>query len=161
LPAINNKRILASLLQRMYWIESEMEQLGTWEARIELMDENIQALEILSHDSDRHWITIEKWLDKAHIEIPQSKPNGVPDHAFDFEDMAAPDMFSKINKYEILAMNAYKDMLGTDPNVLEELLPDENERQEFLNDIEKLVHDEEKHSNICKKQIGGFAKVMY
>lgn len=145
----------------MYWIESEMEQLGTWEARIELMDENIQALEVLSHDSDRHWITIEKWLTKAKIEIPQSRPKGVPDHAFDFEDMAGPDMFSKILKYEVLAENAYRDVENTDPSIIAELIPDEGDREEFLADISQLIKDEEKHANICKKEIGGFTKVMY
>jgi hypothetical protein len=43
MPVIKEKKALVSLLQRMYWIESEMEQLGTWEARIEMMDENLEA----------------------------------------------------------------------------------------------------------------------
>jgi len=60
MPVIKDKKILASLLQRMYWIESEMEQLGTWEARIEMMEENLEALEVLSHDSDLHGSIVEK-----------------------------------------------------------------------------------------------------
>jgi len=160
-PPINNKQILASQLQRMYWIESEMEQLGTWEARVELMDENIQALEVLSHDSDRHWLTLEKWLTKTNIEVPQSRPKGIPEHTFDFEGLAGPDMFSKILKYEILAENVYKDVKNTEPSIIAELIPDENDRNEFLDDIEQLINDEGKHADICKKQIGGFAKVMY
>ncbi|WP_406659685.1 hypothetical protein V7O66_07485 [Methanolobus sp. ZRKC3] len=161
MPAIKNKRILTSLLQKMYWIESEMEQLGIWEARIELMNENIEALETLSHDSDKHWIIIEKWLTKTNIKIPQSRPNGVPEHVFDFDGLAAQDIFSKILKYEVLSMNAYKDVLNTDPTVIEELLPDENDKKDFLRDFKQLIVDEEKHAIICRKQIGGFAKVMY
>lgn len=161
MPAIKDKKILASLMQRMYWLESEMEQLGTWEARIEMMDENLEALEILSHDSDLHGSIVEKWLIKANIEVPKTIPKGLPNHIFDFDGLSAPEMFSSIKKYEILALNAYKDMMNADAAVIEELLPDVNDRAEFTKDLEGLIRDEEKHANICKKQVQGFAKVMY
>jgi len=37
MAVIKDRSALTSLLKRMYWIEAEMEQLGTWEARIQLM----------------------------------------------------------------------------------------------------------------------------
>lgn len=54
MAAIKDKSVLASFLKRMHWIEAEMEQLGTWEARIQLIGDNIGALEKLSDDSYRH-----------------------------------------------------------------------------------------------------------
>jgi hypothetical protein len=161
MPVIKEKKVLVSLLQRMYWIESEMEQLGTWEARIEMMDENLEALEILSHDSDLHGSIVEKWLVKANIEIPKTVPKGLPTHVFNFEGLSAPEMFISIRKYEVLAMNAYKDMMNAESSVIEELLPDPIDRREFINDLQKLIRDEEKHASICNKQALGFAKVMY
>jgi hypothetical protein len=145
----------------MYWIESEMEQLGTWEARIEMMDESLEALEILSHDSDLHGSIVEKWLIKAKIEVPRTVPKGLPAHIFNFEGLSAPEMFISIKKYEILAMNAYKDIMNADAPVIEELLPDPSDRKEFMSDLQKLIRDEEKHASICNKQAQGFAKVMY
>ncbi|WP_340818876.1 hypothetical protein [Methanolobus sp. WCC4] len=161
LPVIKDRTTLEKLLQRMYWIEAEMEQLGTWEARIELMDEDVSALETLSHDSDQHGDIIKKWLIKANINIPEEAPHGLPKHIFDFDGMAGPDMFRTIMKYEILAMNVYKDIKKAKPEVIKEILPDENDADEFLNDMEQLIKDEEMHADICKKQTGGFAKVMY
>ncbi len=161
LPTIKNRITLEKLLQKMYWIEAEMEQLGTWEARIEMMNENIEALEVLSHDSDRHGDIIKKWLLKSNINIPEEAPQGIPEHIFDFEGLANEEMFKNIMKYEILAMNVYKDIRNTDPNIISEMIPDENDAMEFIHDMEKLVKDEEKHANICKEQIGGFTKIMY
>ncbi|MBN2110695.1 MAG: hypothetical protein JW705_06365 [Methanosarcinaceae archaeon] len=161
MPAIENKEVLISLMQKMYWIEAEMEQMNTWEARIEMMDENLEALEILSHDSERHGSIVEKWLRKANIEVPETIPKGLPKHIFDFEGLSSPEIFSRIIKYEILAMNAYKDMLNTDPGIIRALFGNENDRKEFLQDLEQLIKDEEKHTNICKKQIGGYLKIKY
>ena len=69
MAVIKEKSVLAALLKRMYWIEAEMEQLGTWEARIQFMGENIEALEKLSHDSDKHWNILQKWLLIADIPL--------------------------------------------------------------------------------------------
>ncbi|MCQ6962912.1 hypothetical protein [Methanolobus chelungpuianus] len=51
-----------------------MEQLDTREGRIELMDENLEALEILSHDSDFHGSLMEKWLIRANMEVSMNIP---------------------------------------------------------------------------------------
>ncbi|WP_245747893.1 hypothetical protein [Methanolobus profundi] len=158
---IKDKISLEKLLQRMYWIEAEMEQLGTWEARIEMMEDNVAALETLSHDSDQHGEIIKKWLIKGNINIPTEAPPGLPKHIFDFDGLASPEMFRIIMKYEILAMNVYKDMSNTDPEIIKELLPEENDASDFLSDMEQLIKDESMHAGICKKQIGGFTKVMY
>jgi hypothetical protein len=161
LPVIKDKVTLEKMLQRMYWIEAEMEQLGTWEARIEMMDENVAALETLSHDSDRHGDIMKKWLVKGNIAVPDEAPHGLPKHIFDFDGVSSHEMFKTIMKYEILAMNAYKDMKNTNPEVLNEVFPDENDVKEFLDDMEQLIKDEEMHAGICKKQVGGYTTVMY
>lgn len=158
---IKDKVTLEKMLQRMYWIEAEMEQLGTWEARIEMMDENVAALETLSHDSDRHGDIMKKWLVKSEISVPEEAPHGLPKHIFDFDGVSSHEMFKTIMKYEILAMNAYKDMKNTNPEVLNEVFPDENDVKEFLADMEQLIKDEEMHAGICKKQVGGYTTVMY
>ncbi|TGC10738.1 hypothetical protein CUN85_04540 [Methanolobus halotolerans] len=145
----------------MYWVEMEMEQMGTWEGRLEMMDENLEALEILSHDSDKHGSIVEKWLRKAAIAIPEDTPKGLPKHIFDFEGLTSQEIFSKIVKYEILAMNAYKDMKNADSDVIITLFEDENDRTEFLEDLGQLIKDEEKHTSICNKQIGGYMKIKY
>lgn len=161
MPVIKDKVTLEKMLQRMYWIEAEMEQLGTWEARIEMMDENVAALETLSHDSDRHGDIMKKWLIKGKISIPDEAPPGLPKHIFDFDGLASQEMFKSIMKYEVLAMNVYKDMKNTNHEVLKDLFSDEEDVTEFLADMEQLIKDEDMHANICKKQIGGFTKVMY
>lgn len=161
MPTIKDKEVLISLMQKMYWLELEMEQMGTWEGRLEMMDENLEALEILSHDSDKHGSIVKRWLTNANIEIPEEAPKGLPRHIFDFEGLSSPEIFSRIIKYEVLAMNAYKDMKNTEPGIIEALFENENDRMEFLEDLEQLIKDEEKHANICKKQIGGYLKVKY
>ena len=135
--------------------------MGTWEGRLEMMDENLEALEILSHDSDKHGATVKKWLTNADIEIPKETPRGLPKHIFDFDGLSSQEIFSKIVKYEALALNAYRDMRNTDSDVINALFKNESDITEFLGDLDQLIKDEEKHASICKKQIGGYLKVKY
>lgn len=153
---IKDRSVLVALLRRMYWIEAEMEQLGTWEARIQFMGENIEALEQLSHDSDRHWNILQKWLLMANIPIPVTAPPGLPAKIFDFNGMVPPRIFHEIMKYEILARDAYIDIVNADQTVIEELFFDEVNREKFIQDIKGLIRDEEEHRKICAKQSGGF-----
>ncbi|AKB85762.1 hypothetical protein [Methanococcoides methylutens] len=157
---INQKEILALTLQRMYWIETEMEQLVTWEARIELEGEHKEALEILSNDSDKHALILEKWLNIANIELPRSAPRGIPQKGFDFYRTNVFEMFSEIRKYEILARNTYHSITSAEPKVLEETFPDEEQRGEFIKDMKHLVAEEERHKRICDDKIGGFTRVL-
>lgn len=152
---IKEKGVFTALLKRMYWIEAEMEQLGTWEARIQFMGENIEALEKLSHDSDKHWNILQKWLLIADIPIPVTAPPGLPAKIFDFNGMPPERIFHEIMKYEILARDAYVDILNADSTVIEDLFPDEINRKEFIQDIKILIKDEEEHRKICAKQSGG------
>ncbi|MBC7084904.1 MAG: hypothetical protein H5T43_00850 [Methanomethylovorans sp.] len=156
---IQDKAVLEALLRRMYWIEAEMEQLGTWEARIQLMDESIELLQKLSHDSDKHWSILKKWLLIAGISVPMTTPPGLPTKIFNFNGMAPPRMFHEIMKYEILARDAYIDILNADSAVIEEILPDETDRKEFIEDIKSMIKDEEEHRKICASKAGGFKTI--
>lgn len=160
MTTIQDRSILEALLRRMYWIEAEMEQLGTWEARIQLMGENLESLQRLSHDSDKHWNILRKWLVIADIPIPVTAPPGLPAKIFNFNGMAPPRIFHEIMKYEILARDAYTDILNAEPAVVEEMFPDEMNRREFIQDIKDLIRDEEEHRKICTRQSGGFKTIV-
>ncbi|WP_244624976.1 hypothetical protein [Methanococcoides vulcani] len=160
LENINQKEILVLQLQRMYWIETEMEQLATWEARIELEGQHLEALETLSHDSDNHALILEKWLNMANIELPRTAPRGIPHRMFDFNRTNIYEMFSEIRKYEVLARDMYHNITGADADVLEEVFPDEENSKEFIKDMKHLVAEEERHKKICDEKIGGFTRVL-
>lgn len=157
---INQKEILALTLQRMYWIETEMEQLVTWEAKIELEGEHREALETLSNDSDKHALILEKWLKIANIDLPKSAPRGIPQKGFDFYRTNVFEMFSEIRKYEIIARDTYHSLVASEPDLLTEVFPDEDNRNDFIKDMKHLVAEEERHKRICDEKIGGFARVL-
>ncbi|MDF1534399.1 MAG: hypothetical protein P1P69_07870 [Methanosarcinaceae archaeon] len=158
--AIKQKEVIISMLQKMYWVETEMEQLGTWEARIEMMGECTNTLEILQNDSDVHRIILEKWMNVIKIEIPKCVPTGLPSKGFNFSGMDAPGMFKELMKYEVFARDVYAEITNADQNVLGELLPDETERREFISDLENVIKDEIKHVSLCKKMVGGYTTIM-
>ncbi|MBP2031005.1 hypothetical protein J2755_001953 [Methanohalophilus levihalophilus] len=155
---ISNKEALAFRLQKMYWMEAEMEQLGLWEARIELMGEDAEAIELLSADSERHHVILEKWLQKANIEIPTSKPAGLPSKNFDFDGMDSPEMFRNIMKYEILARDTYIEVRKS-REAIKDLFIEESVQSEFIEDMGTLAKEEEQHRRICEERIGGFRKI--
>ncbi len=160
MPVIEERSVLEDLLRRMYWIEAEMEQLGTWEARIQLMGDSTEALQKLAHDSDKHRNILQKWLLIAGISIPLNTPPGLPSVMFNFNGMASAWVFHEIMKYEILARDSYIDILNADNSVIEDMFHDETNRKEFINDIKKLVKDEEEHRKICSSQAGGIKKIV-
>ena len=157
---IEQKEIFISTIEKMYWIEVEMENLGIWEARIELMEEEKESIDILASDSARHKIALEKWMKAANMEIPTSAPLGLPRKEFDFSGMDNPEMFKEIMKYEILAKNIYKDIIDTSPTVLNQVFPDKKQISEFLTNIEEIIEDEERHENICRQNVGGFQTII-
>ena len=157
---IKQKEVLTSLLQKAYWIEVEMEQLVVWESRIELMGDDHEALAILSNDSDGHRLIVEKWLNKAKIPIPDKTPSGLPVKQFDFAGMDSREMFREIMKYEILARDTYTDIENADPAIIYEMFDDEQDKDDFLSDMNTLINDEEKHRKICDNRVGGY-KTIY
>ncbi|WP_233564813.1 hypothetical protein [Methanohalophilus sp. RSK] len=159
MAGIKDKETLKSQLQKMYWIETEMEQLVIWESRIELMGEDVDALERLANDSDNHGLQLKKWMEKASIPLPDKIPRGLPQKVFDFEDMDSPELFKAIMKYEILARDVYKNITETDPYVIEELFPDESDQENFLKDMEHISKEEEGHRQICEERVGGFKTI--
>lgn len=159
MTSITNKEVLASRLQKMYWMEAEMEQMVLWESRIELMGEDASAIELLSADSERHHIILEKWLQKANIEIPTKVPAGLPIKIFDFEGMESQEMFKNIMKYEILARDTYIEA-SKSKDAIKELFPEESVQEEFIEEMEVLAKEEEQHRRICEEKVGGFKKIM-
>ena len=158
--AIKQKEVVVSMLQKMYWIEAEMEQFGTWEARIELMGEYTNTLHILQSDSENHRILLEKWMNLMNIDIPTSTPTGLPTKGFDFNGMDGPGIFKEIMKYEILVRDTYTDIVNAESNVLAELLPDDNDRNGFVSDLESVIKDEIMHAKLCEKIVGGYTTIM-
>jgi hypothetical protein len=156
---ITEKEVLASKLQKIYWIETEMEHLAVWEARIELGGEETKAIETLSNDSGRHRLTIEGWLKKANIEVPTKTPAGLPVKIMNFEGMNSSEMFRAIMKYEILLRDSYFEITKTDKDVLQSMFPDNKELETFVSEVASLVKQEEQHRRICEKEVGGFKRI--
>lgn len=94
-------------------------------------------------------------IDCRDIPIPVTAPSGRPAKIFDFNRMPPERIFHEIMKYEILARDAYADILNADPAVIEDMFPDEMNKKEFIQDRKGLIKDEEEHRKICAKQSGG------
>jgi len=69
-------------------------------------------------------------------------------------------MFREIMKYEILARDTYTDIENADPAIIYEMFDDEQDKDDFLSDMNTLVNDEEKHRKICDNRVGGY-KTIY
>ncbi|ABE51146.1 Hypothetical protein Mbur_0129 [Methanococcoides burtonii DSM 6242] len=156
----DEKEILLLYLQRMYWVETEMEQPLEWEAKIELQGEFRDALEILSSDSDRHAMILEKWMKVLDIELPKEAPRGISKKIFDFKGESYYEIFSEIMKYEIFARDAYETIANTDENLLKEIFPEEDTRKQFLQSMNYLVTEEERHRTICAEKVGGYSTII-
>ncbi len=158
--SINTKEAFAGYLQKMYWIETQMEQYAIWESRIEMLGDEMEALEVLSHDSEKHGAIVEKWLKTAGISIPSSTPRGLPQKAFDFSGMDSREMFREMMKYEILAHDVYIELSNAKEAMLREVFPDDVLREQFIEDMKRIAKDEEKHTKICKNKVGGFKVIQ-
>lgn len=154
------KEILFLYLQRMYWMETQMEQVLEWEAKLELQGEFSDALDILFSDSDRHAIVLEKWMKKLNIELPKKAPRGISNKIFDFKAESHYEIFSEIMKYEIFARDTYNSIANTEESLLKEIFLEDEVRKQFLEAMNYLASEEEKHRSICAEKVDSIIKLL-
>lgn len=155
------KEAVISTLDKIYWIESQMEQLLLWESMIQSGDTAKESLFTLVQDSETHKNQIEKWLNKLNLKLPTQPPHGFPEKTFDFSGKEVPEMFKEILKFELLVKGLYEYLISPHgEESLRSLILDDNDRAEFKILILSLIAAETHHSEICKKNIGSFRRVM-
>lgn len=154
------KKLLFLQLQRMYWIETQMEQLIEWEAKIELQWDYSKDLGSLSHDSDRHGLLLETWMEKLGVPLPTEPPKGLPTKLFDFKDSGYQAIFSEIMKFEIFSRDTYNSIAQLDDEILDGIFDKKEDRIEFQHMMSYLVSEEERHREICDKKVGGYSTII-
>lgn len=131
-----------------------------WTAKIEIVHEEYNNdLKILSIESEKHKTILSKWMEIFGIEEPKDAPKGLPSKTFDFSGMDPARMFEEIRKYEYLVKDTYMDIINCNDEILKQLKLDQKQINDFKNEISSIVEDEERHINICDKNVGGFSTI--
>lgn len=153
--------VFITTLQKIYWIEVQMEQLALWESMIESDEMAKKTIYKLMHDSEIHKKLLDEWLGKLNIKAPSSKPPGFPEKTFNFNEKHLPEIFKEIMKYELLVKGLYESILGPENEVLlNGFITNESERTKFITVIRGLVSAEKEHADICLTNIGSFRRIM-
>ncbi|APH39179.1 hypothetical protein [Methanohalophilus halophilus] len=155
---IRKEETLISMLEKIYWIETEMVQLSIWEARIEIDDNSDEELEKMALDAERHVNLLIRWFDEIGKGAPDEIPPGLPEENIDFKGLDTPEIFEEILKYVILARKVYSSIKEAKVESLGEVIADKNVNT-FFSDIDKIMADKEKHIEICEEKIGSYKSI--
>lgn len=71
---IKKEETIISMLEKIYWIETEMVQLSIWEARIEIDDNSDEELEKMAIAAEEHVNLLKRWFDEIGKGVPDEKP---------------------------------------------------------------------------------------
>jgi hypothetical protein len=61
---IGEEETLISMLEKIYWIETEMVQVSIWEALIEIDDDSDEELEMMAIDAEEHVNLLIRWFEE-------------------------------------------------------------------------------------------------
>lgn len=155
------REAILSTLDKIYWIESQMEQLMLWESMIQSGEKSKESLFKLVQDSETHKNRLDIWFNKLNIKPPIHPPRGFPEKTFDFTGKEVPEMFKEILKFELLVKGLYEYLASPQgEDSLRSIILDDNDRAEFKLLVLSLIAAETQHSEICKENIGSFRRIM-
>ncbi|ADE36430.1 hypothetical protein [Methanohalophilus mahii] len=156
---IGEEKALISMLEKFYWIETEMVQLSIWEALIEIDDNSDEELEMMAIATEKHVNLLAKWFEEIGKAFPDKKPPGLPEEDIDFKGLDVPEIFQEILKYLKLARKAYLSikMVKVFKSV-DEVIADKD-IDSFFSNLDKIMVDNEKHIEICEEKIGGYRSI--
>lgn len=155
---IGEEETLISMLEKLYWIETEMVQLSIWEARIEIDDNSDEELEMMAIATEKHVNLLTRWFEEIGKEVPDKKPPGLPEEGIDFKGLDIPEIFQEILKYVKLARNAYSSIKKVKFGLINDVIAEEKVNS-FFSDIDKIIADKEKHIDTCEEKVGGYKSI--
>jgi hypothetical protein len=159
LPIIKSAEILLYQLQKLYWLEAELEQLGICDARLELMGEYKEELDLLESNSEENRSLIENWLNITNTDPSQCKLFNTY-KKYDFLGMDAPHVFKVLYKYTVYIETVYEDLSNINQNILLNMLPNETYVDDFISDINAMLTRQKESVKICINICGGASTVF-
>ncbi|WP_292486745.1 hypothetical protein [Methanohalobium sp.] len=151
--------VLLYQLQKLYWQEAKFEQLAICDARLELMGEYKDELDILESNSQENINLIENWLNLKNIDPSQCKLFNT-EKTYNFVGMDAPHIFRVLYKYAIYIKTIYEDVSKVDQNVITYMIPNENYADNFHSDIYDILPRQKESVEICMNICGGASAIF-
>ncbi|WP_157197288.1 hypothetical protein [Methanohalobium evestigatum] len=159
MPIIKSSEILIYQLQKLYWMEAEFEQLAICDARLELMGEYKDELDILENNSQQNRNLIKNWLNITNTDLSQCKLFNI-DKKYDFIGMDAPHVFRVLYKYAIYIKTVYDDINNVNKDIILAMLPNETYIDDFSFDIDSMLTGQKESVETCMNICGGASTVF-
>jgi hypothetical protein len=143
-------------------MEAEFEQLAICDARLELMGEYKDELDILENNSQQNRNLIKNWLNITNTDPSKCKLFNI-DKKYDFVGMDAPHVFRVLYKYAIYIKTVYEDINNinnVNKDIILAMLPNETSIDDFSCDIDSMLTRQKESVETCMNICGGASTVF-
>ncbi len=141
---------LRTVLEKAYWIETQLELSAEWEAYLTAGEKYRDILFEIAHDSELHKRVMERLcetlygIDKGGFRQPENT------QAFNFQEMLDEEIIKEVMKYEELAHDIYSKLLEhTSPELVEKHWT-RSDPSDYFKDLRWLTKEEERHVALLK-----------
>lgn len=157
---ISNLEELESLLGRAYWVESQFELSGQWEAYMEVKDKYRDLLFKISHDSATHKSLLMRMFSNLEGLDIERATEGMKGKDFNFKHMTDEEILSLMLKYDMLLEDIYTKLhTHTNKDIIDYAWKGEKP-EDYYNNLKWLANQEKAHVALLTKYTGKLERIL-
>ena len=145
---------LCSLLGRLYWVESEMELMGQWDAYTEVGERYRDILFTLSHDSEKHKTRLENLFSKIDGCDTNTVLSRTEREKIELKGKREEEILQEVLKYDQLALDLYRRVHSSVQRPLIRERWNGDDPDEFFRTLKWLIEEEKRHVALLKEHVG-------
>jgi hypothetical protein len=157
---ITNMDELENLIGRAYWVESQFELAGQWEAYMEVKDKYRDLLFKIAHDSAEHKSTLKRMFDNMEGLDIERATEGLKGKEFNFKHKNDEEILSELLRNDTLLEDIYSKLYS---NVNEEIIKyawKGDVPEEFYKNLKWLINQERGHIALLTKFTGKLERIL-
>jgi hypothetical protein len=157
---INNIEELSSLLGKAYWMESQLELVGQWEAyMVAKKDKYRDILFRISHDSEGHKILLRRIASNIEDLDLEKALEKQKEKKFDFRRLHDEEIIAELLKNEMIVLDIYEKLKSFTGKEFIERIWKGTRAQDFYEDLNWLIAQERAHVGLLKPFAGRIERI--
>ncbi len=157
---INTIEELTSIIGKAYWMESQLELVGQWEAyMVAKKDKYRDILFRISHDSEGHKILLKRIASNIEKLDLEKALESYKEKKFDFRRLHDEEIIAELLKNEMIVLDHYEKLKSFVGKDFMELVWKGERYQDFFEDMNWLIAQERAHVGLLKPHAGRIERI--
>lgn len=157
---INTIEELTSLMGKAFWMESQLELVGQWEAyMVAKKDKYRDILFRISHDSESHKILLKRMTSKMEGLDLEKAIEKYKEKKFDFRRLHDEEIIAELLKNEMIVLDIYEKLKSFSSKDFIESIWKDDEPGKYFEDLNWLIAQERAHVGLLKPYAGRIERI--